>query len=68
MVLSSSLTSESGTEIILDNEFVSFKESIAILESSRYKGFTFKIIPKNADFLIGSNSNNERGEIIKIEG
>ncbi|MFV5691784.1 glycosyltransferase family 2 protein [Flavobacterium sp. LT1R49] len=67
MVISSSLRSGDGTEIILDNEFVSFKESIAILESSRNKGFTFKIIPKNANFLIGSNNSNERGEIIKIE-
>ncbi|MFV8325515.1 glycosyltransferase family 2 protein [Flavobacterium sp. ZS1P14] len=67
MVISSSLRSGEGTEIILDNEFVSFKESIAILESSRNKGFTFKIIPKNAKFLIGSNNSNERGEIIKIE-
>jgi GT2 family glycosyltransferase len=67
MVISSSLRSGDGTEIILDNEFVSFKESIAILESSRNKGFTFKFIPKNANFLIGSNNSNERGEIIKIE-
>ncbi|MFV7236314.1 glycosyltransferase family 2 protein [Flavobacterium sp. ZB4R12] len=71
MVISSSLRNGDGTEIILDNEFVSFKESIAILESSRNKsrsvGITFKIIPKNANFLIGSNNSNERGEIIEIE-
>ncbi|MFV5688249.1 glycosyltransferase family 2 protein [Flavobacterium sp. ZT3R25] len=67
MVISSSLRSGDGTEIILDNEFVSFKKSIAILESSRNKGFTFKIIPKNANFLIGSNNSNERGKVIKIE-
>jgi GT2 family glycosyltransferase len=67
MVISSSLRRGDGTEIILDNEFISFKESIAILESSRNKGFTFKIIPKKANFLIGSTNSNERGEIIKIE-
>ncbi|MFV5695627.1 glycosyltransferase family 2 protein [Flavobacterium sp. LB3P122] len=71
MVISSSLRSGYGTEIILDNEFVSFKESIAILESSinksRSLGITFKIIPKQANFLIGSNNSNERGEVIKIE-
>ena len=55
-----------GTELILDNEFISFKECIEVLESSRNKGFTFKIIPKNANFLIGSNNSNERGEVIKI--
>jgi hypothetical protein len=31
------------------------------------KKVTFKIIPKNANFLIGSNTNSERGEVIKIE-
>lgn len=67
MVISSSLRSGDGTEIILDNEFISFKECIAILESSRNKRFTFKIIPKKANFLIGSNNSNGRGEIIKIE-
>ncbi|MFV8269764.1 glycosyltransferase family 2 protein [Flavobacterium sp. GT2N3] len=67
MVISYSVTSKIGTEVILDNEFISFKDSIAILESSRNKGFTFKIIPKTANFLIGSNNSNERGEIIEIE-
>ncbi|RTY90130.1 glycosyltransferase family 2 protein [Flavobacterium sp. RSP46] len=66
-VISSSVKSKIGAEIILDNEFISFKKCIAILESSRNKGFTFKIIPKNANFLIGSNNSNERGEIIEIE-
>ncbi|MFV8345388.1 glycosyltransferase family 2 protein [Flavobacterium sp. ZB4P13] len=67
MVISSSLRSGKGTEIILDNEFISFKECMSILESSKNRGFTFKIIPKNANFLIGSNNSNERGEIMKIE-
>lgn len=66
-VISSAVKSKIGAEIILDNEFISFKKCIAILESSRNKGFTFKIIPKNANFLIGSNNSNERGEIIEIE-
>ena len=67
MVISSLLLRKKGVEIILDNQFVSFKECIAILESSKNKGFTFKILPKNSNFLIGSNNSNERGEIIKIE-
>ncbi|MDP1878106.1 MAG: glycosyltransferase, partial [Actinomycetota bacterium] len=59
MVISSSVKSKISTEVILDNEFISFKECIAILESSRNKRFTFKIIPKNANFLIGSNNSTE---------
>ena len=67
MVISSSVKNKKAVGIILDNEFISFKECIAILESSRNKGITFKIIPKTANFLIGSNNSNERGEIIEIE-
>ncbi|TDD77526.1 glycosyltransferase family 2 protein [Flavobacterium caseinilyticum] len=67
MVISSSVKNKKAVEFILDNEFISFKECIAILESSRIKGITFKIIPKTANFLIGSNNSNERGEIIEIE-
>ena len=71
MVISSLFNFSSKTEIILDNEFLSFKEIISVLDilkkKSRSKGITFKIVPKNTHFLIGSNSNNDRGEIIQID-
>jgi len=63
----SSNSMKKGTQIIMDNEFVSFKECIKIHERFKNKGITFRIIPKNADFIIGSDSSNDRGEIIKIE-
>ena len=66
MVISSSYKSNKAIEIILDNEFISFKECIAFIESSKNTDFTFKIRPKKADFLIGSNNSNERGEVIKF--
>ena len=56
-----------GAEVILDNEFISFKKCISVLKSAVNKGLTFKIKPKNALFLIGSNNSNERGEVVKIE-
>jgi hypothetical protein len=55
-----------GTEIILDNEDLSFKECITILELLKNQEYTFKIIPKSSNFLIGSNNNSERGTILKI--
>lgn len=67
MVISSSIKREAGTEIILDNEFISFKESIRFMESSKNKGFTFRILPKNANFFIGSDNSRERGEVVKID-
>ena len=63
----SSISIRNGLQIILDNEFVSFKECINIHEKYRNKGITFRIIPKNANFIIGSDSFNDRGEIVKIK-
>ncbi|MFE3847472.1 glycosyltransferase family 2 protein [Flavobacterium sp. LB3P45] len=67
MVISSSVKRETETEIMLDNEFISFKECIRFMESSKNKGFTFRILPKNANFLIGSDNSRERGEVVRIE-
>lgn len=55
-----------GTEIILDSSSLSFKEIIACFELMKNSGLTFKILSSQGTFLIGSNSNTERGEIIKI--
>jgi GT2 family glycosyltransferase len=55
-----------NTEIIFDNNYVDFKTIIELLESNKNKNFTFKILPKQSDFLIGSNSSNDRGEVIQI--
>ncbi len=66
MVNSCLFKTKEKTEIIMDNTYISFKNCIAILESSKNQGFTFKIIPKSSNFLIGSNNNNERGTIIEI--
>ncbi len=54
------------TEVILDNNALSFKECITLLEKLRNNGLSFKILPKNSDFIIGSNSSNDRGEVVKI--
>jgi len=56
-----------GLQIILDNEFVSFKDCIKIQEEYCTKNIVFRIIPKNTDFIIGSDSPNDRGEIVKIK-
>ncbi|SCY69675.1 Glycosyltransferase, GT2 family [Flavobacterium anhuiense] len=54
-------------EIILDNHYISFKKCIEILETLKDKQVTFKIFPKKTGFIIGSNSRNDRGQIVKIE-
>jgi len=67
MVISSEVKDKEPVEILLDNHFVSFKECIHFMESFKNKGLTFKILPKNTIFLIGSNNSNERGVVVKIE-
>lgn len=58
---------EKQIEVLLDNSSFSFKEIIAFMEKNKNSNCTFKIIPEKASFMIGSNSSNDRGEIIRIE-
>jgi GT2 family glycosyltransferase len=58
----------SPVEFILDNHFISFKECIGFMELTKNSNHTFKILPKNTNFLIGSDNSNERGTVVKIEG
>ncbi len=64
-----SLTNKEGEniEIIFDNNTISFKSIIDSLTRFRNKGFTFKILPQKSDFILGSNSSNDRGEVIALK-
>jgi len=59
--------SKKQTEFLIDNNSFSFKSIISFLETHKNQGFTFKIIPKNALFMIGSNNSNDRGIVVKID-
>ena len=63
----SSVLMKKGTQIILDNEFVSFKDCINVHEIHRNKGITFRIMPKKARFIIGSDSSDDRGGVVKVK-
>ena len=53
------------TEYILDNNYLSFKSIIEIISRRpKYCKATFKILPKNSNFIIGSDSSKTRGEVI----
>lgn len=58
---------EDDTEYILDNNYLSFKSIIEILSNTpKNCTATFKILPKNSNFIIGSNSSKTRGAIIQL--
>lgn len=53
------------TEYILDANWLSFLEIIEIIKNSeKNKKSSFKILPKKTNFIIGSDSAQNRGEII----
>ena len=54
----------SGTEVIFDTNCVSFSAAIEAIIEYGNKGVTYKIIPKNSTFAVGSNSSDGRGEVI----
>lgn len=60
------LDTNTEIEIILDQNFLDFKTIIRFMETNKNEGYTFKIGSKSFDFIIGSNSSFDRGEIIKI--
>ncbi|WP_291119787.1 glycosyltransferase family 2 protein [Flavobacterium sp. UBA6135] len=57
----------SNIEIIFDQNDLTFSSIISAMELYKNEKVTFKIIPNQSDFMIGSNSSNDRGEVVMIE-
>ncbi|MFD2727169.1 glycosyltransferase family 2 protein [Hyunsoonleella rubra] len=56
---------EPGTELIFDNNKLTFSDILKTMEANtNNRGFTFKIWPKNSNFIVGSNSASGRGEVV----
>lgn len=56
-----------GQRFILDNNFLSFKSIIEfIINSSKNSNSTYRILPKNSQFIIGSDSSIGRGEVLEF--
>lgn len=66
IVFSQSISEKKNTEIILDTNYLGFKDSIALFETHKNKSFTFKLLPMQSKFIIGSNNSNDRGEVINF--
>lgn len=58
---------ESNDELIFDANYITYKEIIARMDNfSNSERLTFKILPSNSNFILGSNSSASRGEIIEF--
>jgi GT2 family glycosyltransferase len=66
IVFSQSISKHKNVEVILDLNYMSFKEAIAIMEENTNNSFTFKMLPMASNFILGSNSSNDRGEVINL--
>ncbi|MEN9322256.1 MAG: hypothetical protein RL699_36 [Bacteroidota bacterium] len=51
-------------EVLFDADFIANKNCIAQMKQLAKSGLTFKIKPKNASFILGSNHSNDRGSVI----
>lgn len=57
-----------NSEVIFDANYLSFKEIIKYMSLPEINlKATFKILPKMANFVLGSNDSKNRGEVIKFE-
>ncbi|MCF7560360.1 glycosyltransferase family 2 protein [Sabulilitoribacter multivorans] len=60
-------TVENNSEVIFDNNFLSYKTIINLMENNKKgKSVTYKILPKKAKFVLGSDNAITRGEVIKF--
>jgi GT2 family glycosyltransferase len=58
---------ENGTEVIFDANKLSYKEIIIMMgDTKKDKSITYKILPKHANFIIGSDNAISRGEIVVL--
>jgi len=65
-LFSQTFSKHKQTEVILDNNYLTFKDSIQFLDTHKNKKRTFKILPAESNFIIGSNSSNDRGEVTQF--
>ena len=54
-------------EVVFDTSAFSFKKIIDFMETHKSSNITFKNHVFTSDFMIGSNSSNDRGKVILIE-
>jgi len=66
IVISQTISKAKNVEVILDTHYTGFKTAITFLEENKSNSFTFKVLPATGDFILGSNSSNERGEVINL--
>jgi hypothetical protein len=66
VVISQTISEVQNVQVILDTNYTGFKNAIGFLEENKNNSLTFKLLPIDSNFIIGSNSSNDRGEVINL--
>ena len=53
-------------EFLVDSDTILYKDYINFLIQTKNSKKTFKIKPQNANYFIGSNDKNDKGEILTL--
>lgn len=61
-----SMSNIQDVEFVFDSDYMDYKSIITAMEQLKNIGATFKIAHKKEGFVIGSNSSNDRGEVLKL--
>ncbi|MCR5862997.1 glycosyltransferase family 2 protein [Flavobacterium sp. J372] len=67
ILLSQTISESFHTCVIFDAESMAYAEIIAVMQSHSRKGFIFRIRPEAANFILGSDSSDSRGEVIHFD-
>ncbi|RZJ63513.1 MAG: glycosyltransferase family 2 protein [Flavobacterium sp.] len=66
-VISQTFSNVVVCEVVFDNELISYTEITSFMEHYASPKRTFKIRPAGTSFIVGSNSSNDRGEVVAFE-
>lgn len=56
----------SDSQIVFDAEAISYEGIFNLMENHKNQGNTFRIKPQKAEFIIGSDGSDSRGEVIRL--
>jgi hypothetical protein len=54
-------------KLIFDINYFSYKTVFSVMEKLKNQPISFRFIPKNTNFIIGSDSNNTKGEVLVLD-
>lgn len=67
VLISQTFSGSAKTGIVFDAECTTYADMIAIMQKHKGSGFVFRIKPRGANFILGSDSSDGRGEVIQFD-